>query len=79
VSKASVERGAVSDFGILRSGKSGGFGWRWRLRTVKTRLTLAFRGGQAYVVAGSESIMEIPVSSFSAGCLSLLESKPCKR
>jgi len=60
VSKASVERGAVSDFGILRSGKSGGFRWRWRLRTLKTRLTLAFRGGQAYVFAGSESIMEIP-------------------
>jgi len=53
VSKASVERGAVSDLGILRSGKSGGFRWRWRLRTVKTQLTLAFRGGQAYVVAGS--------------------------
>src|SRR5262249_57566537 len=61
VSKASVERGAVSDLGILRSGKSGGFSWRWRLRTVKTRLTLVFRGGQAYVLAGSESTMEIPV------------------
>ena len=60
MSKASVERGAVSDFGIPRSGKSGGFRWRWRLRTVKTRLTLAFRDGQAYVVARSESIMEIP-------------------
>jgi len=54
-------REAVSDFGILRSGKSGGFRWRWRLRTVKTRLTLACRGGQAYIAAGSESIMEIPV------------------
>lgn len=61
VSKASVERGAVSDFDILRSSKRGGFRWRRRLRTAKTRLTLAFRGGQAYGVAGSESIMEIPV------------------
>ena len=60
MSKASVERGAVSDFGNLRSDKRGGFRWRRRLRTVKTRLTLAFRGGQTYTVAGSESIMEIP-------------------
>jgi len=69
VSKASVERGAVSDFGILRSGKSGGFRWRWRLRTVKTRLTLAVRGSQAYYFVGAlVSIMEIAAK---AGCLSL--------
>ena len=50
MSKQSVEREAVSDFGILRGGKSGPFGRRWRLRTLKTRLAIALGGREGYVV-----------------------------
>jgi hypothetical protein len=50
VSEESVERETGSGFGVLRSGKTGPFRPRWRLRTVKTRLAIAFGGGQMYVV-----------------------------
>ncbi len=45
VSKESVERHAVSELRILRSGKSGPFRPRWRRRTLKTRLAIVVRGG----------------------------------
>ena len=50
MSEESVEREAGSCFVILRSGKTGPFRPRWKLRTLKTRLAIAFGGGQVYVV-----------------------------
>jgi hypothetical protein len=50
VSEESVERKAGSCFVILRSGKTGAFRPRWKLRTLKTRLAIAFGGGQVYVI-----------------------------
>jgi hypothetical protein len=50
VPQVSVERQAVSGFGILRSCKTGPFRRRRRLRTLRARLAIAFRGGQVYVV-----------------------------
>jgi hypothetical protein len=50
VSEESVDREAVSDFGILNAGEIGPFRPRWKLRMLKTRLAIAFGGGQLYVV-----------------------------
>jgi hypothetical protein len=50
MSKVSNEREDGLGFGVLGSGKTGPFGPGWELRAVKTRLAIAIRGGQAYVV-----------------------------
>jgi len=61
VSQESVEREAGSCFVILRSGKTGPFRGRWKLRILKTRLAIAFGAVTCMLSVGSESIMEIPV------------------
>ncbi len=50
VSRESVERDGGSCLVILRSGKTGPFRGRWRLRTLKTRLTISFGSDRVYVV-----------------------------
>ena len=50
VSQVSVERGPISSFGILRRGKIGPFRGPWKHPAPQTRLTVAFSGGQAYVM-----------------------------
>lgn len=48
MSEESLEREAVSGFGILRACKTGPLRPRWKLRALKPRLTIAFGVGQAY-------------------------------
>jgi hypothetical protein len=55
VSEKSVAREAVSDFGILKSGKSGPFGRRRRLRILKIRLAIALRSSKGYIARQSRS------------------------
>jgi hypothetical protein len=52
VLEKSIAREAVSGFGILSAGGIGAFRVRWKLRMLKTRLAIAFGGGQLYVVGG---------------------------
>ena len=49
MSGESVEREAVSGFGIVRSDRTCLFPERWRQRTLKTRLAIALRSGYGYV------------------------------
>jgi hypothetical protein len=50
VSETSVGEAITPDFGTFKRGRAGPFRGRWRRRASKTRLAIAFGGGQAYVV-----------------------------
>jgi hypothetical protein len=48
--EAWVERGAVAVFGVLARGANGPFHGPWKNLALQTRLTIAFSGGQVYVI-----------------------------
>lgn len=50
VSEARVEGRPVSGVGILRRRKTGPFRGLWKHPPLQTRLTIAFGGGQVYIV-----------------------------
>jgi hypothetical protein len=50
VSQVSVERWPVSSFGILLRGKTGTVRGPWKQPAVQSRLTVAFGGGQQYLL-----------------------------
>src|SRR5207249_10222878 len=52
--RGKVEGGPVSSFGILPRGKAGPLCGLWKHPRLQTRLTIAFSGGQVYVVGRRE-------------------------
>jgi hypothetical protein len=50
VSEARVEREAVAAFGVLARATDGPFRGQRKHLALQTRVTIAFGGGQAYVV-----------------------------
>jgi hypothetical protein len=74
VSEESVGVAVVSGVAILRRGKTDLFRGPWKHPELKTRLDLAFRGGQVYVTGQSESekrksvLIRIAGGRRAAGC-----------
>ena len=54
VSEARGERGAVAVFGVLRRGQNDPFPGPWKHPALQTRVTIAFGGGQEYVIGRRE-------------------------
>ena len=50
VSEGSVERGAIAVFGLLARNTHGSFRGPWKHLALQTQLTIAFEGGQVYVI-----------------------------
>jgi hypothetical protein len=55
VSEQAVGKATVSGFGIPRRGNTHPFPGPWKHGALKTRLDLAFRGGQMYVAGPPEN------------------------